>query len=104
MDKDKFYKNQFKRCCRRKSCITYWDFAKDPLKSFAYGGTLGRTVGIIVHCPICGAELSMCAATNGNDNALDRIVELAAKEWNVGKKTILPFSWRFNYQPNKKGK
>lgn len=98
MDKDKFYKKQFNKCCGRKPSVVIWGIQRDK-----NGIAFDDNAGVDIECKKCGAKLTMRQVIE-SDEELDELVELAAKEWNGGKKTVLPFSWEFNYQLNKKGK
>ena len=95
MKKD--YESKFEKCCGKKPQIEIWNIQPDGC-----GANFEHYMGISISCPICGAELTMRKAADSEDE-LEDVIEAALKEWNVGKKTVIPWSWEYNYKA-KKGK
>lgn len=91
MKKQKF---KFEKCCGRKPEVIYWDKQQDEC------GIWDNNAGINIQCKKCGAELTVRGVIE-TDEEMERIIKLAAKEWNCGKKTVLPFEISATYKKEK---
>jgi hypothetical protein len=78
------YKYKFDKCCGRKPRVILWDRQQSEC------GIWDNNAGVNVQCKKCGAELTVRGVIE-TDEEMQGIIALAEKEWNGGKKTILPF-------------
>lgn len=90
----KDYASKFNKCCGRKPSVITWGIQRDK-----NGIVFDDHAGVYIECKKCGAKLTMRQAIE-SDKELDELVELAAKEWNVQKKMVLPFSFEYNWKQN----